>query len=180
MLNATSNTADQKVVNLVNRFFDFSRAKGIFRKDGLGFLAECYLHGAGPWAKEEVKDILLSQEASEIFENTFDEEERAYLGEHLLEVYDLVMGRSDGVQTPYMGFTQPKEVTDFVCAMAGFPEDVEVYNPFMGGASYAVALPNPVTGEELSPEAWALAKIRLFATGKSRQPTSLSATLSRL
>ena len=166
MLNATSNTADQKVVNLVNRFFDFSRAKGIFRKDGLGFLAECYLHGAGPWAKEEVKDILLSQEASEIFENTFDDEERAYLGEHLLEVYDLVMGRSDGVQTPYMGFTQPKEVTDFVCAMAGFPEDVEVYNPFMGGASYAVALPNPVTGEELSPEAWALAKIRLFATGK--------------
>ncbi len=173
MLNNTSNTVDQKVVNLVNRFFDFSLAKGIFRKDGLGLLVECYLHAAGPWVKEEVKDILLSQEASEIFDKAFNEEECAYLGEHLIEVYDLVMSRSDGVHTPYMGFTQPKEVTDFVCAIAEFPEDVEVYNPFMGGASYAIALSNPVTGEELSPEAWAIAKIRLFAAGKE-----LSTTLS--
>ena len=44
--------------------------------------------------REEVKDILLSQEASEIFDKAFNEEECAYLGEHLIEVYDLVMSRS--------------------------------------------------------------------------------------
>ncbi len=164
MLNTTSNAADNKVVNLVNRFFDLSSSENIFRNDGLGLLVECYLSAGG--AHDDVKDILLSQQASEIFEKAFDEEERIYLGEHLSEVYDLIMNRADGLQHSYVGFTQPKEVTDFVCSMAEFPEDVEVYNPFMGGASYAVALPNPVTGEEINRKAWALAKIRLFATGK--------------
>lgn len=148
------------VTELVNRYMMFTRQEGIFRQNGLGLLAEAYRIAAGNWAKPDVLNILSEYEYKK---DVLSQEELAYLSKHLNEVFTLVISSNGITFHPSDGFVQPQEVTDFMCKMASFPENVTVYNPFAGADSYAIALPNPVVGEEINRTTWALGQIRLFA-----------------
>lgn len=148
------------VTDLVNRYMMFTRQGGIFHQNGIGLLAEAYCIAAGNWAKPEVLNILSEYEYKK---DVLSQEELAYLSKHLNEVFALVISSNGITFHPSDGFVQPQEVTDFMCKMASFPENVTVYNPFAGADSYAIALPNPVVGEEINRTTWALGQIRLFA-----------------
>lgn len=148
------------VTDLVNRYMMFTRQGGIFHQNGIGLLAEAYRIAAGNWAKPEVLTILSEYEYKK---DVLSQEELAYLSKHLNEVFALVISSNGITFHPSDGFVQPQEVTDFMCKMASFPENVTVYNPFAGADSYAIALPNPVVGEEINRTTWALGQIRLFA-----------------
>ena len=95
--------------------------------------------------------------------------ELIFLSKHLNEVFALVVASNGITYHPSEGFVQPQEVTDFMCRIASFPENVTVYNPFAGSNSYAIAIPNPVVGEELNSITWALGQIRFIR--KSRRTT---------
>lgn len=148
------------VTELVNRYLMFIHQEGLFWRNGLGLLAETYRIAAGNWAKPEVLNILSEYEYKK---DVLSQEELAYLSKHLNEVFALVISSNGITFHPSDGFVQPQEVTDFMCKMASFPENVTVYNPFAGADSYAIALPNPVVGEEINRTTWALGQIRLFA-----------------
>lgn len=148
------------VTDLVNRYLMFIHQEGLFWRNGLGLLAETYRIAAGNWAKPEVLNILSEYEYKK---DVLSQEELAYLSKHLNEVFALVISSNGITFHPSDGFVQPQEVTDFMCKMASFPENVTVYNPFAGADSYAIALPNPVVGEEINRTTWALGQIRLFA-----------------
>ncbi len=148
------------VSDLVSRYQFLAHQGGIFNKSGLGLLAEAYRIAAGNWAKPEVLNILSEYEYKR---DVLSQEELAYLSKHINEVFALVISSNGITFHPSDGFVQPQEVTDFMCKMASFPENVTVYNPFAGADSYAIALPNPVVGEEINRTTWALGQIRLFA-----------------
>ena len=148
------------VTDLVNRYMMFTRQGGIFHQNGIGLLAEAYRIAAGNWAKPEVLTILSEYEYKK---DVLSQEELSYLSKHLNEVFALAISSNGITFHPSDGFVQPQEVTDFMCKMASFPENVSVYNPFAGADSYAIALPNPVVGEEINSTTWALGQIRLFA-----------------
>ena len=148
------------VTDLVNRYLMFINKEGLFWRNGLGLLAETYRIAAGNWAKPEVLNILSEYEYKR---DVLSQEELAYLSKHINEVFALVISSNGITFHPSDGFVQPQEVTDFMCKMASFPENVTVYNPFAGADSYAIALPNPVVGEEINRTTWALGQIRLFA-----------------
>lgn len=148
------------VSDLVSRYLFLAHQGGIFNKSGLGLLAEAYRIAAGNWAKPEVLNILSEYEYKR---DVLSQEELAYLSKHINEVFALVISSNGITFHPSDGFVQPQEITDFMCKMASFPENVTVYNPFAGADSYAIALPNPVVGEEINRTTWALGQIRLFA-----------------
>ena len=148
------------VSDLVSRYLFLAHQGGSFNKSGLGLLAEAYRIAAGNWAKPEVLNILSEYEYKR---DVLSQEELAYLSKHINEVFALVISSNGITFHPSDGFVQPQEVTDFMCKMASFPENVTVYNPFAGADSYAIALPNPVVGEEINRTTWALGQIRLFA-----------------
>lgn len=148
------------VSDLVNRYQFLAHQGGIFNKSGLGLLVEAYRIAAGNWANPEVLNILSEYK----FKNDIlSLSELGFLSKHLNEVFALVISSNGTTFHPSDGFVQPQEVTDFMCKMASFPENVTVYNPFAGADSYAIALPNHIVGEELNCMAWALGQIRLFA-----------------
>lgn len=148
------------VSDLVNHYLFLAHQGGIFNKSGLGLLAEAYRIAAGNWAKPEVLNILKEYEFKK---DILSQDELTFLSKHLNEVFALVISSNGITFHPSDGFVQPQEVTDFMCKMASFPENVTVYNPFAGADSYAIALPNPVVGEEINCTTWALGQIRLFA-----------------
>lgn len=148
------------VSDLVNRYQFLAHQGGIFNKSGLGLLVEAYRIAAGNWANPEVLNILSEYK----FKNDIlSLSELGFLSKHLNEVFALVISSNGTTFHPSDGFVQPQEVTDFMCKMASFPENVTVYNPFAGADSYAIALPNHIVGEEMNCMAWALGQIRLFA-----------------
>lgn len=148
------------VSDLVNRYQFLAHQGGIFNKSGLGLLVEAYRISAGNWANPEVLNILSEYK----FKNDIlSLSELGFLSKHLNEVFALVISSNGTTFHPSDGFVQPQEVTDFMCKMASFPENVTVYNPFAGADSYAIALPNHIVGEEMNCMAWALGQIRLFA-----------------
>lgn len=148
------------VTDLVNRYMMFTRQFGIFHQSSLGLLAEVYRIAAGGHAKSEVLKILNEYEFKK---DILSQEELAFLSKHLNDVFALVVSSNGITFHPSDGFVQPQEVTDFMCKMASFPENVTVYNPFAGADSYAISLPNHVVGEEINHTTWALGQIRLFA-----------------
>ncbi|MBD5387249.1 N-6 DNA methylase [bacterium] len=150
----------EKVSDLVSKYRAATLGKNIFKDSGLALLLECYLIAAGELANEDVKDILFN---NDFVEGVLTTKELSYLSEHLSELFENII-RGNNIRFEYSdGFIQPQEVTDFMCNIASFPENVTVYNPFAGSNSYAIALPNHVVGEELNSHTWALGQIRLFA-----------------
>lgn len=149
-----------EVADLVNRYMMSTRQFGIFNQNGLGLLTEAYRIAAGNLVKPEVLNILNEYEFKE---DILSQQELRFLSKHLNELFALVISSNGTSFHPSEGFVQPQEVTDFMCKMASFPENVTVYNPFAGANSYAIALPNHVVGEELNRTTWALGQIRLFA-----------------
>ncbi|MBD5238705.1 MAG: N-6 DNA methylase [Bacteroidales bacterium] len=148
------------VTDIVNRYLMFTRQGGIFRQNGLGLLAEVYRISAGSVVNHEVLDIL---RVYEFQKDILSQEELTFLSKHLNEVFALVVSSNGITFHSSEGFVQPQEITDFMCKLASFPEDVTVYNPFAGADSYATALPNHVVGEEINCITWAIGQIRLFA-----------------
>lgn len=155
-----------EVADLVNRYMISTRQFGIFNQNGLGLLAEVYRIAAGDHAKPEVLDILSQYEFKK---DVLSQKELTFLSKHLNELFALVM--SFTTSHPSEGFVQPQEVTDFMCKMALFPENVTVYNPFAGANSYTIALSNQIEGEEINPIAWALGQIRLYANNRESGAT---------
>lgn len=148
------------VTELVNRYMMFTRLGNMFSMAGIGLLVEAYRIAAGNWVKKEVIDILNQYEFKK---DILTQDELHFLSMHLNDLFALVVTSNGVTIHTSEGFVQPQEVTDFMCKMAAFPENVTVYNPFAGANSYAIALPNKVVGEELNPTTWALGQIRLFA-----------------
>lgn len=148
------------VADLVNRYMRFTSPGNIFSQNGLGLLVEAYRIAAGNCAKPDVLNILNEYEFEK---DRLSQEELNFLSKHLNEVFALVVFPDSSIAHPLNGFVQPHEVTDFMCKIASFPENVTVYNPFAGADSYAVALPNHVVGEEINRTIWALGQIRLYA-----------------
>ena len=148
-----------EVADLVNRYMMSTRQFGIFNQNGLGLLAEAYRIAAGDIVKPEVLNILNEYEFKK---DILSQQELRFLSKHLNELFALLISSNGTTFHPSEGFVQPQEVTDFMCKMASFPENVTVYNPFAGANSYAIALPNHVVGEELNRTTWALGQIRLF------------------
>ncbi len=153
-----------EVADLVSRYMMSTR----FSQSGLGLLAEAYRIAAGDLVKPEVLNILGEYEFKE---DILSQQELRFLSKHLNELFALVISSNGTTFHPSEGFVQPQEVTDFMCKMASFPENVTVYNPFAGANSYAIALPNPIEGEEINPIAWALGQIRLYANNRESGAT---------
>ena len=148
------------ISDLVNRYMSMSSINSKLQPNGIGLLSEIYRISADSRVKNEVLDTLSEYE----FKNDIlSLEELKFLSKHLNEVFALVISSNGITFHPSDGFVQPQEVTDFMCKMASFPENVTVYNPFSGANSYAIALPNHVVGEEINRTTWALGQIRLFA-----------------
>ena len=148
------------VKHLVSRYLFGVRKENIINYKGLGLIAKVYQLAAKDKANPKVIEILNQY----VFqEGILSEKELMFLSLHINEVFNEVLDFGDIKIVPSPGFIQPQEVTDFVCKMAEFPENITVYNPFAGADSYALALPNKVIGEELDPLTWALGQIRLFA-----------------
>ena len=147
------------VTELVDRYLMFSN--NFLNKSGLlGLLTETYRIAAGNRVRQDVLNILNQYEFKR---DILTQEELNFLSKHLKELFAKVVFSNDGLAQPQEVTAQPQEVTDFMCKMASFPENVTVYNPFAGTNSYAIALPNPVVGEELNQTTWALGQIGLFA-----------------
>lgn len=149
------------VVDLINRYMVANYTKNDGRwSNGISLLSEIYRISAGSRAKQEVLNILNEYEFKS---DILSQEELNFLSKHLNEVFALITSPNSITIHPSDGFVQPQEVTDFMCKIASFPEDVTVYNPFAGANSYAITLNNHVVGEELNRTTWALGQIRLFA-----------------
>ena len=157
---AEASNPKYEMADLVNRYMMFTRQFGIFHQNGLGLLAEAYRIAAGKLVKPDVLNILKEYEFKE---EILTQQELRFLSKHLNELFTLVISSNGTAFHPSEGFIQPQEVTDFMCKIASFPENVTVYNPFAGADSYAITLPNYIVGEEHNPTAWALGQIRLFA-----------------
>lgn len=143
------------VTELVNRYEIISG--NILNKYGLlGLLTEAYRIAAGNRVRQDVLNIL--NQYNEFKKGILTQEELNFLSKHLNELFAKEANSYTNIVD-----VQPQEVTDFMCKMASFPENVTVYNPFAGTNSYAIALSNPVVGEELNQTTWALGQIRLFA-----------------
>lgn len=149
-----------EVSDLVNKYMTFTKSHGLFRSSCIGLIGEAYRIAAGNQAKTDVLEILNEYEFKK---DVLTEDELCFLSKHLNEVFALAVASNGITYHPSYGFVQPQEVTDFMCQLASFPENVTVYNPFAGSNSYAIALPNHVVGEELNSATWALGQIRLFA-----------------
>jgi len=149
-----------EVSDLVNKYMAFTHIHGLFQSSCIGLIREVYRIAAGNNAKTEVLEILKEYEFKK---DILTVRELIFLSKHLNEVFALVVASNGITYHPSEGFVQPQEVTDFMCRIASFPENVTVYNPFAGSNSYAIAIPNPVVGEELNSITWALGQIRLFA-----------------
>ncbi len=142
------------VTELVNRYEIISG--NFLNKSGLlGLLTETYRIAAGNRVRQDVLNILNQYEFKR---DILTQEELNFLSKHLNELFAMEANSYTNIVD-----IQPQEVTDFMCKMASFPENVTVYNPFAGTNSYAIALSNPVVGEELNQTTWALGQIRLFA-----------------
>ena len=153
-------TNSYNAAELVKRYITLSMHGDIHSQNGIGLLVELYRIAAGDCVKHEVTAILSKYN----FEEILSQEELNFLSKHLSEVFALVTSPDSYIFPPF--FTkagQPQEVTDFMCKMASFPENITVYNPFAGVNFYAITLPNRVVGEENDKELWALGQIRLFA-----------------
>lgn len=157
---AEAGISKYEVPELVNKYRLFTFNHGLLLSSCLGLLAEAYRIAAGNHVKPEVLKILSQYEFKK---DVLSQEELTFLSKHLNEVFALVISSNGITFHPSDGFVQPQEVTDFMCKMASFPENVTVYNPFSGANSYAIALPNHVVGEEINSTTWALGQIRLFA-----------------
>ena len=155
-----------EVADLVNRYLMSTRQFGILRQNGLGLLVEIYKIAAGDLVKSEVMNILNEYEFKK---DILSLQELRFLSKHLNEVFALVVSSKGISLHSSNGFVQPQEVTDFMCKMASFPENVTIYNPFAGANSYSIALPNHIVGEELDRTIWALGQIRLFASHADRR-----------
>lgn len=129
---------------------------------GASLLRECYARAAGESVNKQVIEVLSNAQFHKKF---LSEDDLEFLSTHLSEVFQHIVSEYDGKFGQSLGFIQPQEVTDFMCEIASFPTDVKVYNPFAGADSFAVTLPNPVDGDEINCESWALGQIRLFALG---------------
>lgn len=178
MLNNTSKSAAKSLNNdnldinasihdvkfLVDRYMTRSFTLGITAPAGVALLRECYEKAADEFANQKVIEVL---SFAQFNKDILSEDELTFLSKQLNEVFQQVITGYDVKYAPSLGFIQPQEVTDFMCALASFPKDVTVFNPFAGADSFAVALPNPVVGEEISNTTWALGQIRLFAMGAS-------------
>lgn len=150
------------VGELVDRYTMYGHMHGLFRNSSIRLLLECYILSAGENVNKDVVKILADFPFQE---GVLSEEEMQFLSVHLEEVVQRVISSKDVSFHPSFGFVQPQEVTDFMCSLTSFPEDEVVYNPFAGADSYAIALPNPVDGEEIEQTSWALGQIRLYAAG---------------
>lgn len=157
---AEASSSKYEVSELVNKYRLFTFNHGILQSSCLGLIAEAYRIAAGNRVKPEVLKILSQYEFKK---DVLSQEELTFLSKHLNEVFALVISSNGITFHPSDGFVQPQEVTDFLCKMASFPENVTVYNPFSGANSYAIALSNHVVGEEINSTTWALGQIRLFA-----------------
>lgn len=148
------------VSELVSKYMSRAQLKSIFSDAGYGLLREAYRRYKAADADTRIIEALSSFN----FESEYlTDDELDFLGQHLAEVFDIVVNPSRFAHGNDASFLQPKEVTDFICKIADFPKDVKVYNPFAGAASYAVNLPNEVVGEERELTTWAIAQIRLIA-----------------
>lgn len=162
--NLDINASIHHVKFLVDRYMTRSFMLGVTAPAGVALLRECYERAAGDLANQKVIESLsFAQFNKEIL----SEDELTFLSKQLNEVFQKIITGYDVKYAPSLGFIQPQEVTDFMCALASFPKEETVYNPFAGADSFAVALPNPVEGEEISNTTWALGQIRLFAMGAS-------------
>ena len=135
------------------------QTRGIFHSD-LGLISKIYSLAAGKEADCRVIEILSPYE---YIENVLTPEEEKLLSRNLKETFQAIASFNGMSSHPSEGFIQPQEVTDFICKIADFPTNVEVYNPFSGANSYGITLKNNVIGEEINPITWALGQIRLFA-----------------
>lgn len=162
--NLEINASIHDVKFLVDRYMTRSFTLGVTAPAGVALLRECYERAAGDFANQKVIESLsFAQFNKEIL----SEDELTFLSKQLNEVFQKIITGYDVKYAPSLGFIQPQEVTDFMCTLASFPKEETVYNPFAGADSFAVALPNPVEGEEISNTTWALGQIRLFAMGAS-------------
>lgn len=163
---------------LITKYWLEVRKHGIFSCDGPGLIAKLYQLAAKDKADTKVIEILSKYN---FHEGILSEKELMFLSAHLNEVFNEVLDFGDIKMATVTGFIQPQEVTDFVCKMAEFPENITVYNPFAGADSYGLALPNKVIGEELDPLCWALGQIRLFANNAlERVDISLADSFDRM
>lgn len=73
------------------------------------------------------------------------------------------MGLRDRIR--YVDQIQPTEVSSFIAKICPLTDDMSVYNPFAGLASYCIEMMNPkyYIGQEVASRTWALGIIRLDA-----------------
>ncbi len=87
------------------------------------------------------------------------------LFEKFLQEYNLFQGRMSNT------FSQPIQLTQFICQLARIEDARRIYNPFSGNASYALHSHENqyFFGQELNPTTWAIGQLCLLANDKQTQ-----------
>ena len=157
----------EEIVKINLRYLSHASAGGIFQRStsGIGLLRELYHRAAGTEANIKVLEILKNDQFPFVAD-ALSSQELTLLQNNLEVTFSILVNPAEYSWDKSPEYFQPKEVTDFILKVAKIPEGVTVYNPFSGVASYGVSLPcNQVIGEELNEITWAIAQIRIFATG---------------
>lgn len=164
------NTKKKKptVADILPAITKYLDATKVMFEDGprrIGLLRELYKLATGTNANSKVIQIL-SNQSYPFTEGVLDDDELARLAKYLDTVFDILIDPSEFSWEDTGAYMQPKEVTDFVVSLGDFKNGDNIYNPFSGLASYAIALDGcAVYGEELNQTTWAISQIKLFANG---------------
>jgi type I restriction enzyme M protein len=118
---------------------------------------------------QEALNSLSERTLDQVFK-VFSTIDTLYLQLHFKEIFEDAfyrVSKFEGRTTSE--FLQPKELTEFICALADLRPGVKVYNPFAGPASYGVYFDDSVQylGQEKLLRTWSLGLLRLLALGKA-------------
>ena len=159
-------TVENEVMNLLFAYANKRRGFSITEDYFQQLAVSMYAWVKGERASENVLRIL----NDEIFnlKDYFSDDEIKLLTDNYMPVIEFCLDgyTKDVLTSEYFEFSQPKELTAFICQSLDIPEGSSVYLPFAGMCSEAIGMANvKIDGEELSERAWALGQIRLDAHG---------------
>lgn len=159
-------TVSNEVMNLLYAYANKRREFSIIDDYYKQLSVSLYAWVKGERASEKVLHILNDQVFN--LNEYFSVEEIKLLTDNYMPVIEYCLDgyTKDLLMSESFEFSQPKELTAFICEGLDIPEGASVYLPFAGFCSEAVGMSNvKVEGDEISERTWAFGQIRLDAHG---------------
>lgn len=85
---------------------------------------------------------------------------------HFIEIFEDLLFHAAKLQGPYTGeFIQPAELSRLLCNLVGKKENLTIYNPFAGVASFNINFPESCKyyGQEIIGKIWSIGALRICA-----------------